>query len=172
MDSYSIKLNGLKEGKNLFSFKIKSDFFYPFNYSEIKKADISVISVLNKENNKLKLDTKIEGVINNLSCDICLGKIDLEIISNSSIVIKETDKELESTDEIFYITPNQPILNLHHLFYEMIVLALPNKKTHCNDKNGKSTCDDQMINLINKFTKKENSVIDDRWEALKELKIK
>jgi uncharacterized metal-binding protein YceD (DUF177 family) len=45
---------------------------------------------------------------------------------------------------------------------------------HPDDENGNSTCDSEMLNLLDSMQQKEHdeNEIDPRWEKLKELKIK
>ena len=61
-------------------------------------------------------------------------------------------------------------LDLDNIFYEMIVLAFPTKRQHKLNSVNDDECNKEMVNLINKYSIKENKNIDPRWEALKKLK--
>ena len=52
----------------------------------------------------------------------------------------------------------------------MIVLAFPTKRQHQLNAINDEECNKEMVNLINKYSVKENNNIDPRWEALKKLK--
>ena len=88
------------------------------------------------------------------------------------LLSKKTDADLISTDEIIYIKKNENQLDLKHLIFELIVLNFPTKRKHPLDETGKSTCNKEMINLVNKYTQIEQKSSDPRWDALKELKVK
>ena len=72
------------------------------------------------------------------------------------------------------IPENEYQIDLAHVMYEYIVTALPIQHIHPDDENGQSTCDSEMLSLLEKMQQKENNEneIDPRWEKLKELKIK
>ena len=54
----------------------------------------------------------------------------------------------------------------------MIILNLPNRRQHPLDENGESTCNKEMVDLVNKYTEVKEKSSDPRWDALKDLKIK
>jgi uncharacterized metal-binding protein YceD (DUF177 family) len=58
--------------------------------------------------------------------------------------------------------------------YEYVATALPIRHVHPDDENGLSTCDTEMLNLLDKMQQKDDDEkeIDPRWEKLKELKVK
>ena len=61
---------------------------------------------------------------------------------------------------------------LFHFVYESIMLALPIQVLHPDDENGNSTCNPEILKIMNEHSpdaKKEDE-IDPRWEALKKLK--
>ena len=109
MNYYEIKFNGLKVGSHSNSFKIKDKFFDTFENSEIKQAEITASTTLNKQHNKTTLDINLVGTINNIPCDICTEKIDIPIIGiepgirpailntkSKNIGVLATEKTLES----------------------------------------------------------------------------
>ena len=56
--------------------------------------------------------------------------------SETDVVLKITDEDLHSTDEIFYIEKSKNSLNLKQLIFEIIILNLPNKRQHPFDEEG------------------------------------
>ena len=76
--------------------------------------------------------------------------------------IWEFTRELEAIKKI----------DLKHLIFELIVLNLPKKRKHTVDKQGKSTCNKEMVDLVNKYTQIKEQASDPRWDALKKIKIK
>ena len=53
MNYYEIKFNGIKVGSHSNSFKIRDKFFDTFENSEIKQAEITASTKLNKEDNNV-----------------------------------------------------------------------------------------------------------------------
>ena len=170
MDDFTIKLGAITNGKNSFSFKIKDQFFEEFTFADIKHANISVCAILDKDGEMLSLNLKINGQINQLACDICTDELSVPILAETDLIIKKTDDDLVSTDEIVYIKKSENKLDLKHLIFELIVLTVPKKRQHPLDKNGNSTCDKEMLDLVNKYTQVKEKSSDPRWDALKNLK--
>lgn len=172
MNDFIIKLGALTNGINSFSFEVKDQFFEAFTLSDVEHADIIATALLDKDGDKLALKLKIDGVINNQFCDICTEELSINITTETDVILKVTDEELISTDEIFYIKKSENTLNLKQLIFEVIILSLPKKRQHPLDKDGKSTCNKEMVDLVNKYIETEEKSSDPRWDALKDLKIK
>ena len=172
MNDYKIKLGGITNGKNSFSFEIKDQFFEAFTLSDVEYAEIIATALLDKDSDKLALILTIDGKINKLLCDICTEEISVNIVAETNVIIKTTDESLTSTDEIFYIKKSKTSINLQQLIFELIILNLPKKRQHPLSDNGGVTCNEEMINLIAKYTVKDEKTFDPRWDALKDLKIK
>lgn len=171
MNDYRITVGGIEEGTHSFIFNIKDSFFKAFNKTEIRHANIIATVLLKKENNKLALSIELNGVVNNLLCDICAEDISLDISSITKMMIKETSENLESTDEIIYINKNENKLSLEHLLFELITLSVPNRRKHPLNEDGTTNCSEEMISLIDKYNI-GSKVSDPRWDTLKNLKIK
>ena len=172
MNDFNIKLGTITNGKNLFSFIIKDEFFEAFTLSEIKHAEIIATALLDKEGDNIVLTLTIEGKLNKLLCDFCADEISVNISGKTNVILKITDEDLHSTDEVFYLKKNENSLNLSQLIFELIILNTPKKKTHALNNKGESTCNEEMVNLVNKYTVKKIKTSDPRWDALKGLKIK
>lgn len=171
MNNFIVKLGSITN-KNYFSFKIRDKFFEAFSYSDIKHADISAIATLEKDGENISLNLKINGQINKLLCDICTEELSVKILGETNVLIKKTDEYIESNDEIFYINNDKNYLDLQHLIFELIVVNTPEKRRHPLDKEGNNTCNQEMINLVNKYTRIKKTASDPRWDALKNLNLK
>ena len=172
MNDYKIKLGGIANGRNSFSFEIKDQFFEAFTLTDIEHAEIIATALLDKDGEKLALTLTINGTINKLLCDICAEEISVNITAETNVLIKTTDKNLISTDEILYIKKSENLIDLQQLIFEVIILNLPKKRQHPLNNKGEVTCNKEMVNLIAKYTIKEEKSSDPRWDALKDLKIK
>lgn len=172
MNEYKIKLGGITNGQNSFSFEIKDSFFDAFTFSDVGHAEIIATALFNKDGDKLALTLQIDGTINKLLCDICTEEISVNIIAETNVIIKKTHENLTSTDQIFYISPSENAINLQQLIFELIVLNLPKKRQHPLNDEGEVTCNKKMVNLIKRYTIKKEKLSDPRWDALKDLKLK
>ena len=170
MNDFTVNLGSINSGKKSFSFNIKDKFFDTFPSSEVKHADISATAALSRDIEKISLNLIITGEINKLPCDICAENISLEISAETNIIIKKTNERLFSNDEIYYIQKTDNKIDLAQLIFELIVLNVPKKRKHPVNKEGNSTCNKEMIELVKKYTQKEKKSSDPRWDALKVLK--
>ena len=167
MLNYHIRISGVKDGKHEYFFDIDSKFFESFIDTEVTNSKIKVTSTYYKNGNKLKLTLKIIGEVYNLVCDLCARSLTVKIDNSITVLLQESDLEMETTDEILYIKANQKEIDITQLIYEGIILSLPNKREHSGD--GDDICDEEMINLLNKYTIKEEKK-DPRWEELNKIK--
>ena len=172
MNAYKIKLGSITNGKNSFSFEIKDQFFEAFTLSDVEHAEIIATALLDKDGEKLALTLTIDGKINKLLCDICTEEISINITAEINVLIKITDEDLMSTDQILYIKNSDNSIDLKQLIFELIILNLPKKRQHPLNKQGEITCNQEMVNLIKRYTIKQKKSSDPRWDALKGLKLK
>ena len=172
MNAYKIKLGSITTGKNSFSFEIKDQFFEAFTLSDVEHAEIIATALLDKDGEKLALTLTIDGKINKLLCDICTEEISINITAEINVLIKITDEDLMSTDQILYIKNSDNSIDLKQLIFELIILNLPKKRQHSLNKQGEIMCNQEMVDLIKRYTIKQEKSSDPRWDALKGLKLK
>lgn len=170
MHNFTVKLGPITNGKNSFSFEVEDQFFEAFTFSDVKHANISAVATLDKDGENISLNLTIDGQINQLACDICTDELSVQISGETNIIIKKTDDDVTSTDDIFYIKKSENKLDLKHLIFELIVLNAPKKRQHALDKQGNSTCNIEMVDLVKRYTQIKEKSSDPRWDALKSLK--
>ena len=166
MPKHYIRIAGLKEGEHRQAFEIKDKFFEAYEQSEVKTGSFIVNTLVVLRGLDRKLTINIEGTITNLLCDYCAQKLEWPISITSNFVIKESEKETESTDEVIYVLPNQYQLQINQLIFEMINLSIPSKRRHEVDEK----CDKEMLKLMDKYATKTKKETDLRWEVLNKLK--
>jgi len=167
---YSIALRGLKEGSHLYDFKIDSDFFASFEKSEIHEASLEVVVNLVKRSSHLEMKIVISGTVS-LTCDRCLELYAQEIITEDKVLIKFGDQWEEADDEVIVMPDGENEIILDQLFYEFAHLGLPLKKIHPDDKNGKSSCNPEMLaKLSQHMVRKEERNNDLYREELEKLR--
>ena len=166
MPKHYIRIAGLKEGEHYEEFEIKEQFFEAYEQSEVTAGYFIVNTLLVLRGLDRKLTINIEGNITNLLCDYCVQKLEWPISIASTFVIKESEKEIESIDEVIYVLPNQYKLNIDQLLFEMINLSIPSKRKHgINEK-----CDKEMLKLMDKYATKKKQEVAPIWEVLNKLK--
>lgn len=171
---YDVEFKGLKEGLHEFDFETKEKFFEHFENSPVNIGDVAVKVTLEKRSTFLKIRLKLKGWVE-LTCDRCLGEYRQKVKNKAEVLVKFSEVEQEDDVDVMWVSPEEHRLNLAQLIYEYIALAIPLKRVHPDDENGKSLCDTEMLNKINNYTPtgeepNEEEDIDPRWEALKKLK--
>ena len=166
---FTIPVSGLKPGRHIYDFEINKEFFDRFEESEVKEGDLTAIVEAEKRSSHIELNVKISGKVR-VCCDRCLDMFYQTIDSENKLLIKFGKTRDESDPDILTIPVDENELEMNQYFYEFIYLSLPIKRVHPDDKNGKSTCDPEMLKKIEEhIVIEEGSNNDPRWEELKKL---
>jgi len=167
---YSIPFSGLKQGKHEFSYQIKNTFFESFGYEEFNAAAIDVVVVLNKTSTMLELEFSAKGAVNVL-CDLTGEPFDQPLTSAIELVVKFGETYNDEDDEILIIPHSEHKINVAQYIYEMLVLAVPQKRIHPGIADGslQSEALDRLDALRPKEIKENKEDSDPRWDALKKL---
>lgn len=166
-DKYIIHFKGLKVGKHLFEYEVKSVFFDQYPEGEIRKGDLKVSVLLDKHTTMLELHFSIEGSVEVL-CDRCLEPLTIPTSYDGRLIVKFGEEVETINDELWVVNENEYELNLSHYIYESICISLPIQRYHGILGTDIKGCDPTMLKRINKGpdTKKSN---DPRWDKLNEL---
>ena len=167
---YALPLSGLKEGLHTFDFEIGKEFFEEFEESEIKEGRLTAIVKMEKRSTHSDLNVRISGTVM-ISCDRCLEMFSWPVDCENRLLVK-SGKEISDEDpELVSLSTDEHELDLRQHFYEYIHLSLPIKRVHPDDKNGKSTCDPEMLSRLKELlVDEENEQHNDpRWDDLKKL---
>lgn len=167
VEDFVIPFKGLGVGNHIFNFEIDDSFFDSFEYFENIAGKANINIDLLKESNMLIFNFSIKGQLN-LQCDRCLGNFAHELEGLSKLIVKFGDEFIEESEDVIIIPVNENRFDLRQHIFEIVSLLLPVKKVHPTDKNGNSGCNPEIINRINKYSKREE---DPRWDALKGLKF-
>jgi uncharacterized protein len=178
LSKYEIAFKGLKEGNHQFEFELDDTFFEKFENSEVKKGSLKAKVLLTKQSTLMILNFTVKGSVE-LMCDRCLDLYNQKINNKSQLFVKFGIEEEEMSEEIIVVSFEDHQLNVAQYLYELVILGLPIKHVHLN-KNGKSTCDPEMINKLSEYLVSKDSVtdeepvadeepIDERWIELKKL---
>ncbi|OFY26139.1 MAG: hypothetical protein A2275_11145 [Bacteroidetes bacterium RIFOXYA12_FULL_35_11] len=170
LEKYTISFGGLHEGTHSFQFIADDEFFVQFAESPIASGILNVEVRFIKKSHLSELLFDIRGTIKT-ECDRCLDLMDVSVSYTGSLFLKrniseEDDKE---DDEIVFITQTQTEICIAQYIYEFVILSLPLRRVHPDDKKGKNTCNLEMLKKIQSLSVKETSTTDGRWDDLKKL---
>ena len=166
---FTIPFKGLKAGQHSFDFEIDSEFFEKFEESEIKEGNFSAIVEMDKRASHLDLLVKISGAAL-ISCDRCLEMFSYPISCENRLIVKFGEDVCDDADTIILL-PDEYELDLRQQFYEFIHLALPIRRVHQTDENGKVGCNPEMIKKLNELLidEEKHNDTDPRWDELKKI---
>ena len=102
-------------------------------------------------------------------CKLNVSKKDVKFVSEMP---DDTDEP-----EVIYLQLGESSINIAFPLYEAVVLQVPLRKVHPEDKNGHPTCDPEVIRYLNENqgdANAQDSSDDDEgksvWDELKKLK--
>jgi uncharacterized metal-binding protein YceD (DUF177 family) len=167
---FCIPFSGLKQGKHEFEYKVVNEFFESFEYNEFNDANIDLKVFMNKTSTMLELELNAQGNVN-VDCDLSNEPFDLAIADELELVVKFGDSFNDDDDEILIIPHGEHEVNIAQYVYEMLVLAVPQKRVHPKVLDGsmKSEALEKLENLQPREAKKNKEETDPRWDALKKL---
>ena len=167
---YDIAWKGLKTGIHEFEYQLKDSFFELIEESMVDKADVMARIRLEKQNNLMQLSLKLKGTVD-LICDRCLEYYAQPVRHKVDLFIKFGKETIEEGDDVMWISPDEDFIKVAHLLYEYTVLSIPVRHVHPDDRNGNPTCDTDMLDQLNRYTRNNNEEKPDhRWNVLKNLK--
>ncbi|NOZ34317.1 MAG: DUF177 domain-containing protein [Chlorobi bacterium] len=171
MDQFKIKFRGLKEGTYNFKFNINETFFKKYPESEIKEAKVLAEVEMLITKDLLRFNIYLSGKAE-LQCDRCLDFFNSPINYETVLFADfgDNNSDLSDADNRITISNKASEIVLDKHIYDYLHLSLPYKKIHPKDKNGKSTCNKEMIKKIEEYsTYEETEITDPRWDKLKSL---
>ena len=102
-----------------------------------------------------------------------MDNFDFPIQGNYKLIVKFGDNQFEETDEILIIPEKEHQVNISQYIYEYIHLCLPLQRIHPENEAGESECNPDVLEKLNKHKNLRNpeEPIDERWNALKNIKL-
>ena len=168
LSPFLIKFSGLKEGIHLFNYELGNKFFKNFDYYDFQDAKLFAELELEKQSTLLNLKFSFNGEIQ-VQCDVSMESFDLKLETEHSVVVKFKDDIISTDDKVIFMPAGSHSIDVSHLIYESIILAVPQKKVHPGIENGslKSEIVEKLEALKPKKNFKEKT--DPRWDKLKDL---
>jgi len=168
LSPYLIKFSGLKEGMHLFNYELGNKFFKNFDYYDFLDAKLFAKLELEKQSTLLNLKFSFNGEIE-VQCDVSMESFNLDLETEHAVVVKFKDDIISTDDKVIFMPAGSHSIDVSHLIYESIILAVPQKKVHPGVENGslKSEIVEKLEALKPKKNFKEKT--DPRWDKLKDL---
>ena len=117
----------------------------------------------------------VKGTVE-LMCDRCLDQYNQRVKNKNNLLVKFGIETEELSDDLIVLPLDEYQINIAQYLYELIILGLPIKHVHPDDKNGNSTCNPEMLKELEQYLvdtapiNNENvQVVDERWNELKKL---
>ena len=158
----------MKEGIHLFNYELGNKFFRNFDYYDFLDAKLFAKLELEKQSTLLNLKFSFNGEIE-VQCDVSMESFNLDLETEHAVVVKFKDDIISSDDKVIFMPAGSHSIDVSHLIYESIILAVPQKKVHPGIENGslKSEIVEKLEALKPKKNFKEKT--DPRWDKLKDL---
>ena len=158
----------MKEGIHLFNYELGNKFFRNFDYYDFLDAKLFAKLELEKQSTLLNLKFSFNGEIE-VQCDVSMESFNLDLETEHGVVVKFKDDIISTDDKVIFMPAGSHSIDVSHLIYESIILAVPQKKVHPGIENGslKSEIVEKLEALKPKKNFKEKT--DPRWDKLKDL---
>ena len=169
LKEYNIQFVGLKEGKHLFEYEIDNTFFEAFNYDEFESSSIKISLNFIKKSTLLELTFTAKGFVE-VPCDKTNELYNQEVQSTLPLVVNFGPEFNDENEEILILPHEAYEFSVAQFIYEMIVLAVPNKRIHPKVLDG--TMESEALNKLQELEIKKVKTVektDPRWDKLKNL---
>ena len=158
----------MKEGIHLFNYEIGNKFFKNFDYYDFLDAKLFAKLELEKQSTLLNLKFSFHGEIE-VQCDVSMESFDLKLETEHAVVVKFKDDIISTDDKVIFMPAGSHSIDVSHLIYESIILAVPQKKVHPGIENG--SLKSEIVEKLEELRPKKNfnEKTDPRWDKLKDL---
>jgi len=167
---FDIPFSGLRQGKHNFEYTINNAFFESFGYDEFNATAIVLNITLKKMSTMLELEMNASGTVN-VDCDLTSEPFEQPVSAELELVVKFGEEFNDEDDEILVIPHGEHQINIAQYVYEMLVLAVPQKRIHPGVLDGtlESEALRKLEELRPRASKEEIKENDPRWDELKKL---
>ena len=171
LKQFNISFVGLKEEKHLFNYQLDKTFFTTFDYEEFNEANINVDLEFDKKPTLLTLHFTASGSIN-VPCDVTNELFNQTIEANLKLIVKFGPEFNDDNEDVLILPYDEFQINVAQYIYEMIVLAVPQKRVHPQVLDG--TMQSEVLEKLKQLEIKqekpvEENTTDPRWDKLKDL---
>jgi uncharacterized metal-binding protein YceD (DUF177 family) len=170
LSSYIIPLKSIISYTTKYDYELGEPFFLHFVSSEgdIQGGAIVASVLVKKLTHSFELSIELKGFVS-VMCDRCLDMMDIDIETESSLIVKFGDEYNDVDDKLIIIPEKEGIINIAWYLYECLVLSIPIQHIHPKGK-----CNKEMEQKLQTYStdriEKPNEDRDSRWDVLKDFK--
>ena len=165
LTDYFIDIYNLSNKVHEYDFEIGEAFFEEFENSPAEKGHLTCLVALDKTERMITAEFRIKGEVE-LVCDRSLELFGFPIDIIHKVFFKYSDMEEELDENVYSIPTNKQRLEIGHLIFEFIALAIPMKRIHPDHMTGEDM--EGLVYLSSEDVDEKET--DPRWEILKNLK--
>lgn len=167
---YNIAFKGLGPGVHEYEYQIDKKFFEYFDGGIADDGNVAVTVKLEKESALMILGIIVNGTVK-VQCDRCLELYDQPVKSENKVFVKFGEENFDEGDDVIWVGPADYQINVAKLIYDFIIVSIPIRQVHPDDRNGNSTCNPEMIKILKNLSVPDPSgqTTDSRWNGLKKL---
>lgn len=155
-NKYTITVSGLDIGLHTYKFNLDDGFLSDFQHPDVFGGNVKAQVELNKKTDVIEAVIEIFGTLQ-VECDRCLDLFDLPVENSETIIYTIGKQPNYENEEVTILPKEQSEIDFSQLLYEISVTQIPISKTHPDDANGKSTCNAEMLRILEKYKIKNNS---------------
>jgi len=171
---FGINIVGLSFATHEFDFDLESSFFKQYGSDVVSEGTLKATVALNKHETFIEATFQIKGTVQ-LTCDRSLEIFDFPLNIQEKLVYKFGDEDREISEDVVMIHRDTATLDVGQPMYEFIALAIPMKKLHPrfqDEEDGGDDAEGKLVYSSSSESTEDDSAVDPRWEALKNLKNK
>jgi uncharacterized metal-binding protein YceD (DUF177 family) len=166
---FDVHFGSLSFGKHCFDLEVNNTFFEKHENEDITGANVHVRLEIEREETLAILHFCMSGTLYS-TCDLCLEKLSIPIANTEKLILKIVSEPCQSHDDnIVFITENTHSYNVEQAIFEYLYALIPIRKVHGAVET--ETCNQEMLLLIENAKAKQTKQTDERWEALKNIKL-
>jgi len=175
---FKVPLKSLPQGSHAFNYHLGKAFFENMESADIHDADLSVALDVSVKGDLYALSFVIEGSVT-ITCDRCLDDMNFPLRAEYNISVKYGDDFNDGSDTLLQIPYADNFLDVAHMIYDTVSLAIPIKHVHPGGKCNQAMCDilcrhnaaapDDDGDDTGDYAAEGGSHADPRWDALRKL---
>ena len=141
-NDFLIPINGLTNGKSVYSYTVNKEFFESYGNVEIHDAALRITAEVEKSGQYVGIDCHMEGDVT-VECDRCLDPLSLPVDVTALLSLKfgggtEQEEDDSSGREVIRLSSDNAEFDLAQVIYDYVCLSLPQRRYHpeggCNEK--------------------------------------
>jgi uncharacterized metal-binding protein YceD (DUF177 family) len=168
LKQFKIPFKGLSLGTHVYDWALDTTFFEEMEIPDVHGSALQLRLELDKQERMLALRFLISGNLE-VACDRCLEPFMLPVDIEEHYYIKFGEERREESEIVLVIPETEYQIDITSLVFDFVSLAIPIRKVHPDDDEGRPTCDPDAISRLEEHASQPET--DPRWDALKDLKL-